>query len=140
VAETYYRNKYYSQFSCVDSSSFFYFVTQKDVKPKKICMLRAGPKTHYIQRSIFMVDHTQHQDSRQNSVFTYHKFAMCHTGMVTNRELKYKYCIILNGILFILELMMIISPRKGSRAGTTPQSSTALQQRHSLSSEEYELL
>jgi len=52
VVETYYRNKYYRLFSCVDSSLFFYFVTQKDVKPKRMCILRAGPKTHYIQRSI----------------------------------------------------------------------------------------
>jgi len=60
--------------------------------------------------------------------------------MVTDRELKYKYWIILNGILFILELMTINSPRKGSRSGTTPKSSTRLQQRNSLPSEEYELL
>jgi len=69
--------------------------------------------------------------------------------MVTDRKLKYKYCIILHGIFFILELMMINplnaklnpichllallgahhilhvsrirvnSPRKGSRSGTT---------------------
>ena len=82
----------------------------------------------------------QHQDSRPNSVFTYHKFAMCHTGMVTNTELKHNYCIIVNEILLILELMTINSPRKVSTSGTTPQSSTGLQQRNSLPSEEYELL
>jgi hypothetical protein len=60
--------------------------------------------------------------------------------MVTDRELKCKYCTILNGILFTLELMMINLPRKGSRSGTTPKLSTGLQQMNSLPSEEYKLL